>query len=427
MRIHYWLGGGAFLVALAFGAFMMKPRVGNAGAEPAKPKQAQKIVVEPAPPPKENLQDSEGELNLTGSVVSDSKATLSTRLPARIVGVSISEGKAVSAGQVAIQLDDSEMQGQARTAFAGLNAAIAMARKAEEGLKAQLLKADSDIATARSGVKQAEIKRQQAILGRDALKGDNAADKRLADEAVRKAEIGHEQAVRTRKSLEELAKVGGVSRNDLQGAITSEKAAASDVNSAREQRKRLDSGATPQTSYRIALADKDIETAEAGVHQAQEGLKLSKEAKLRVRDVGVQDINTAKAATEQAKAGWRTAQDSTDSLRLRAPFAGVATAINAKVGEMAQPGMPLVTIISLTGLRVDALVTARHLARLKEGLPATVQVDSLPNRTFAAHLSQIAATSEPDGRTFRVQFRFVSPVTLSPGQVARVRLSPARL
>ncbi len=427
MRTQYWLGGGAFVAALAFGAFMMKPRVGNAEAEPIKPRQAQQPAIEPAPAPTENLKESEGDLNLTGSVVSDNKAALSTRLPARIVSVNVSEGKAVSAGQVAIQLDDSEMQGQARTAFAGLNSAIAMARKANEGLKAQLLKADGDIATARSGVQQAEIKRQQAILARDALKGDNASEKRLADEAVRKAVIGYEQAVRTRKSLEELAKVGGVSRNDLQGAIASEKAAASDVSSAREQRKRLDSGTNPQTSYRVALADKDIETAEAGVNQAQEGLKLAEEAKKRVRELGKQEVEAAKAGVEQAKSGWRTAQDSADSLRLRAPFAGVATAINAKAGEMAQPGMPLVTIISLTGLRVDALVTARHLARLKEGLPATVQVDTLPNRTFAAHLSQIAATSEPDGRTFRVQFRFVSPVTLSPGQVARVRLSPARL
>lgn len=427
MRIQYWLGGGAFVAALAFGAFRMKPRIGGGEEKPAKPKQAQKIVTEPAPAPKENLQNSEGELNLTGSVVSDNKAALSTRLPARIVSVNVSEGASVSAGQTTIQLDDVDMQGQARTAFAGLNAAIAMARKADEGLKAQLLKAESDIAAARSGVKQAEIKRQQAVLARAALKDDNAAEKRLADEAVRKAEIGYEQAVRTRKSLEELAKVGGVSRNDLQGAIASEKAAASDVASAREQRKRLDSGVSSQTSYRVALADKDIETAEAGVNQAKESLQLAEEAKKRVRDLGKQEVEAAKAGVEQAKSGWKTAQESADSMRLRAPFAGVATAINAKAGEMAQPGMPLATIISLTGLRVDALVTARHFSRLKIGLPATIQADSLPNRTFAARLSQIAATSEPDGRTFRVQFRFVSPVTLSPGQVARVRLSPARL
>ncbi len=430
MKTQHWLGGIVFIGMVIVTAFVMKPNVGNTKPEPTAPKEVAKpqqaADTPPTLPALEPFKDGDTEAHFTGSVVSDRKATLSARMPARIMNVSASEGTPLTLGQVVIQLDDSDIQGQVRTSFAAVQTALTQITRATEGKKAQLLKADTDIATARSGLKQAEIKLQQATLAKDALQGDTTSEKKLAEEAVKKAEIGYDQAVRTRKSLEALSGVGGVSRNDLQSAVSAEKAAYSDLQSAQTQRNRLNNGVTPETTYRIALANKDIETAQAGVHQAEEGVQLAEKAKERIRDVAEQEINTAKAGLEQAKVGWQVARESTDSMRLHAPFAGVATAINAKPGEMAQPGMPLLTVVSLEGLRVDALVTARHLARLKVGLPATVQVDTLPNRKFEARVAQIASSAESDGRTFRVQFRFASPVTLLPGQVAHVRLSFAK-
>ena len=51
---------------------------------------------------------------------------------------------------------------------------------------------------------------------------------------------------------------------------------------------------------------------------------------------------------------------------------GVAASVGARRGETAQPGVPLVTVVSLSGLRVEALVPARQLSSLKVGQSAKV-------------------------------------------------------
>jgi multidrug resistance efflux pump len=107
-------------------------------------------------------------------------------------------------------------------------------------------------------------------------------------------------------------------------------------------------------------------------------------------------------------------------LRLTSPLDGVVSSLAAKVGEMAQPGMPLLTIVSLTGLRVEALVPARQLTRLRVGQDARVTVDTQPGKAFGVILKEMAQVAESDGRSFRVVFRFVQPSALRPGQTARL-------
>jgi multidrug resistance efflux pump len=196
------------------------------------------------------------------------------------------------------------------------------------------------------------------------------------------------------------------------------------LTSARTQARRLEAGATEGTPYRVALAQKDVEAAQEGVRQAQQGVRTAQEAKTQILAVADRDIDAANAALQQAQAGATAAREAGDSMRLTSPMAGIATGVTARVGETAQPGMPLLTVVSLNGLHVEAMVTARQLPGLRLAQRARVTADSAPGRTFEAEVSAIARAAEPDGRSFKVQFRFrAAPTALRPGQSVQITLS----
>jgi HlyD family secretion protein len=416
------LGAVLFLGLLVSTALLMRPRA--VGETPPKSQETTKPANTSTPktPTLEQNAETEGDVRLTGMVVSSTKATLSARMPARIERVLVKEGQSVTPQTPLIQLDTTDFIGQVRVAEAGLKAAQAQLNKAQEGQTAQRIKADGEVATAKAGLRQAQLKQQQAVLARDALNADATSEKRLADEGIKKAEEGLEIAKRTRQSLEELAKVGGVSRNDLEGARAQERIAASDLSTARTQRKRLDAGPSAELSYRISLAEKDIATAKEGVRQAQEGVRLAEQGRGSLLSLALQDIQAARAALQQALAGLQSAQAALGSMRLVSSISGVVTALQAREGETAQPGMPLLTVVSLAGLHIEALVSARHLANLPLGQSAQAFVDTQSRVAYSLQVMERAQTAEPDGRTFRVKFRVLNPTSLLPGQVAHIRL-----
>jgi multidrug resistance efflux pump len=373
-----------------------------------------KPVLEPGNPP--------AALTLLGTVQSEARATLTTRMPARIVSVAVREGDSVRAGQSVVLLDATDFKGQERTAQAGVQSAESLVRKAETGREAQRVAAEADITTAQAGLRLAQSRLRQALLGRDAARADLESERKLVQEGIRKAEAGLSRALETLRGLEELAKFGGVSKIELDGARVQVRIAQSDLETAQAQKQRLEAG-KEGIPYKVVLAQQEVNAAQEGVRQAEESVRAAREAKKQREAVAERDIEAARAERDRAKAGVAAARDASAALRLISPMAGIATGVSARIGETAQPGMPLVTVVSLQGLRVEALVAARQLPRLRTGQEAQISVDSLPGKAFRAVLSQIARVAEADGRSFKVQFRFREPTTLlRPGQSARITL-----
>ena len=414
MKRIYFLPAFIFLAALA-GCSHSTETVPNAPQTNAVPAAAPQ-----SPNDAPAAEPIESTLTLTGIVQSGVRAALTTRQPAKIIYVGVKQGDMAAAGGLLVRLDDAEAAAQERTANAGVVAAVAQVRKAQAGRDAQATKADSDIAAAQSGVEQARLKWEQAKSGVAAARSQDAAEQKLAAGGVRKAELGREQAQKTLHSLEELAKVGGISRNDLEGARTQVQVAQSDLDAAKVQAAQ---GRTADgIAFRVANAVQDAQAAKAGLTQAAAGLSAARKAKADVLRVAAQDIRAAQAAVTQAQAGVSAARAAREMFRLVSPIGGTVSDVAARVGETAQPGVPLVTVVSLYSLRVEALVTARQLGRLHIGQAAQIRVDTQPGKIFLAAVSEIARSAEADGRTFRAQFRFRENVFLRPGQTARITL-----
>ncbi|HZT42649.1 MAG TPA: efflux RND transporter periplasmic adaptor subunit [Chthonomonadaceae bacterium] len=407
-----------------------------------RPSTPDKPVFQPQPaPPHEkavrkyhrsagSLSDPSGgsrtTLALIGMVQAGEQATLSTSLPAKIVAVTVREGDSVQRGQLLVGLDDRTVQAQERTTEASVLAAQAQLHKARLGREAERVKADADVQSAEAGLQQAQAKAAQATLAQEAARDDTRADLAAAREGVRKAQAALDHAQQDLHSLEELAQVGGASRSDLDGARLQVQTAQSDLDAANAQVRRLTAGpksAAGDPPYRVALAQQDAAAAQAGVRQAREALQTVQEARRQRLALADQDVRAAEASLSQARAGVQGAQAADSATHLASPISGIVTQIGARAGETAQPGVPLVTIVSLAGLRVEALAPARQLALLHVRQAARIRVDTLPDRELSAVVSEIAPTAEPDGRSFRVRFRFLNAVTsLRPGQTARIQV-----
>ena len=132
----------------------------------------------------------------------------------------------------------------------------------------------------------------------------------------------------------------------------------------------------------------------AGVDQASAGLRAARarlaeaEAEYgRIRDlfdrqlVSRQDMDrvsatrkTARAALEAAEAGVSQASQQLEYTRIRAPYSGIVTERHVQVGEIARPGTPLMSGISLEELRVVVKIPQSIVSQVREHRSASVEL-----------------------------------------------------
>ncbi len=416
------LGGIATLAVVGVAAWLLRPHetmgIPLTGAGGAPPLASTKIASTSAP---DLLPIAPTSLILLGSVQSEAQSTLSVRMPGRIVAVAAKEGDTVHAGQILVTLSDTDVRDQVRQAEAGVSAAHVQVNRAEQGRVAQKVKADGDVQTAQSTLDSAQSNAKQAAAGIEAARSEQQTDVKLAQEGIKQADQEVAQAQQTLGSLEELDKIGGVARNELDGARRQVTIAKSHLATAQTQLQHAT--ATDIASgepMRVAAAQRTLQAAQQGVHAAKKGLDLAEQGRKQAMIVAGRDIDAARAALVQAQAGATTTRNGMTQTQLPSPIEGVVSVVSAHVGDTAQPSMPLLTIVSLTGLRVDALVPARQLSHIHVGQTAQVAVDTDPSHIYAASVSEIARIAEPDGRTFRVSFRLTSKKDLRPGQTAHI-------
>jgi HlyD family secretion protein len=338
---------------------------------------------------------------------------------ARIVAVGVIENRYVKRGQLLIQLDDSDLRAQLNAARAALAAATTLQNKALAGRAAQKAKADSDVVLAKSGLQEAQHKRDSAALARDSAISETAADIKAAEQSVTKAQLALTRAKKTLMDLETLDKVGGVSRNDLEGAQMQLSIAQVDYDSAAAALSRIKQG-PGGVPFRVALAQAEVNSAELGVSQADSVYRTAKNAREKLLAVADGDISSAQASVNQARVGVTNASDAVSAMRLVSPIDGIASSVGARVGETAQPGTPLVTIVSLRNLRIEALISARNLPSVRAGMHVSVSVDTQPGKTYDAVASEISSVAEADQRSVKVKFRLIGSPNLRAGLGARI-------
>lgn len=130
------------------------------------------------------------------------------------------------------------------------------------------------------------------------------------------------------------------------------------------------------------------------------------------------DYNMAQARVAALQAGAGQASTAKTFTVLTAPYAGVVAATAVEVGDMATPGLPLVTLFDPAAMRVTATLSQSSLRMIKLQLPSRVEFPALKLSVTAKQTTLIPLA---DSRTHTAKLRLdLGEVAgLLPGQFAR--------
>jgi membrane fusion protein (multidrug efflux system) len=192
--------------------------------------------------------------------------------------------------------------------------------------------------------------------------------------ALSQAEAGLARTVRELRSA--------FSTNDSLGAQVAQRQAElarAQSDSARAQadyKRRKDMRASGAVSAEdLAHTESALRAAQAGQSAAQAGLEATRE-QLRASQAQTEQTSTQNhPAVLQAAAQLRAAYLGYARSRLPAPLSGYVAKRSVQLGQRVQPGAPLMAIVPLDALWVDANFKEVQLAKLRIGQPVELKAD----------------------------------------------------
>lgn len=109
---------------------------------------------------------------------------------------------------------------------------------------------------------------------------------------------------------------------------------------------------------------------------------------------------------------------------LRAPFAGHLGLRAVDLGQYLTPGATVVTLQALDPIFVDFTMPQQTLADIKVGQPATLRVDTYPDKTFQGEISAISPKVDQASRNVQIRAVLHNPDhLLVPGMYAKVSIN----
>jgi len=183
--------------------------------------------------------------------------------------------------------------------------------------------------------------------------------------------------------------------------------------------------------------------ADAEQHSKELDEKLASD-----RSKAAADIDGKKQKSEKARRDAQVAEQDIAALTLHAPVEGIVTILpnwrasgwssdNAppfKEGDRAWQGARIAEFPDISTLRVNGRVEEADRGRVKEGQPATVRIDAVPDKEFQAHVVEISALAKldfsgwPFPRNFDVSVQVDQPdARVRPGMSATARVAVEKL
>lgn len=134
-------------------------------------------------------------------------------------------------------------------------------------------------------------------------------------------------------------------------------------------------------------------------------------------DAAQANVNAIERRIDQSRANLAAARDTLSKTTMRAPMAGIVTALPVHEGEVAvigtmnNPGTKLLTIADMTIVEAVMEVDETDVPTVKVGQRATVTIDAYPNKTFSGLVTEVgsspiarSALSAGSGSTAAVNF-----------------------
>lgn len=294
-----------------------------------------------------------------------------------ILRIDATDNQPVQAGALLVQMDPREYQVAVDRATAELADAEAAAQAAQTGVPIAATTAASDVtsatgtlALARAGVAAAEAEIQSAKARLV------AAQARLREKQADAAKAG-----RDAERLKTLVAKDEISRQQYDATV-----AAADVANAVSDGARSDVMAAETA---INIAEQRADQARASLAQAQATVNAAQTAPEQVK-VTQARATAAAAKVMQAKATLAQAHLNLEHTTIKAPATGVVSKRSVEIGQVVQPGQPLLALVTLGDVWVTANFKETQIQSIRPGQRVVISVDAFGGDQFQGHVDSIA-------------------------------------
>lgn len=309
---------------------------------------------------------------LSGKIIPDQDIKIVSKISGKVASVNVQEGQKVKKGDVLVQLETDDLLQQVKQAESGVIAAQAKLADAQAGARSQ------EIQGLESAVQAAQGAYEQASAALD------------------QAKAGFELATSAYNRLRNMYNTNSsVTEEDLdKGTFDYEKAKA---------------------AYEQAQAAQ--KSAAAQVEAAKSKLELAK--------IGPTEntIKAMQADVDRLNAGLELTNSALDNATIKAPTDGIVVRKSISPGEMAQPGVAIISLVNMDQVQVELSVADSQINQVKAGAPVDIKVQNLPDKRFQGVIDFVSPVSNPNSNTFPVKVKVDNKDgQLFAGMVAEVQM-----
>ena len=332
------------------------------------------------------------EVTTDDAYVEGTISPVSAKVAGHIVELKVTDNQTVRANDIILRVDPRDFEAkrdQARAAVAVAEANVRAARAelplARETTRSQVDEVKAALEGTRVGVKSSESAVDETRARLESKRAAAAASR--ADVAA--AESNMRKAKRDLDRMAQLMKNDYVSRREHDDAI----AALENAEALLEASRR-----------RLAAIEREVQQSEAevasrvlGTEQARSRVAelrgtLSKaESQQGTVSVKQAELARAEALLKSAQADLAVAELNLEHAVVRAPIDGVVAKRSVEVGQIVQPGQPLLALVPLRDVWVVANFKETQLTKIRPGQKAEVRIDTFPGTVFNGTVESISA------------------------------------
>ncbi|SDK87844.1 Efflux pump periplasmic linker BepF [Sphingobacterium mizutaii] len=167
--------------------------------------------------------------------------------------------------------------------------------------------------------------------------------------------------------------------------------------------------------------------AEAGIAQANAGYNNARkdyerfEALFAQKSASQKELDDMSTRMEMAKAGLEAAKQMRNEVmaqfsysNITAPFSGVITGTFMKKGDMANPGMPIISMEGASKLQAVVMVSESEILNIKNGMKADVTIKST-QKTIKGRVAEMSSSAQNTGGQYIVKINLDEPAQILSG------------
>lgn len=332
---------------------------------------------------------------------------IGAKMGGTVMRVNVENNQRVEAAEVLVEIDPRDFRVALERAQADLAEAEAQWRASQAEVPITSETTSSRLSDTKAGVEESRA----AILV--AQKETEAARVRLtaAQARLRETQANAEKAARDLDRMKQLIAEGTISQQQYDGAVAAAESLRAAVEAAR--------AAVTDAELGIQTAESQITRERAKLAQAEASVQAAQTAPQQITAIRARS-DSARARWEQAKADLARAQLNLEYTTIRAPVSGVVSKKNVEVGQIVQPGQPLLAIVALDIIWVTANFKETQLRNVRPGQRVILSVDAYGGRKYEGRVESIAGATG-------AKFSLLPPENASGNFVKVVQRVPVKI